>query len=62
MKSRDRGELDMMLDALNIQVDNPCAVLEQEISKTLLKDGEHALYGMFLRITELERIQEVISQ
>ncbi|CAM9901328.1 unnamed protein product, partial [Hapterophycus canaliculatus] len=59
IKSRDKGELARMLDTLNIQVDNPCAVLDQENSKKFLQGSERDKYAFFMKATDLDRILAV---
>lgn len=55
---RSKEEIVSIVDALNIQVDNPVSVLTQETSKTLLAKGDgKALYKFFLKATQLEQIQ-----
>jgi hypothetical protein len=46
-------QLDKVLDFLNIQIENPCVVLDQENSKTFLKGSPHDKYKFFLRATGL---------
>ncbi|CAN0074078.1 unnamed protein product, partial [Phaeothamnion confervicola] len=54
--SRDRKDLEKMLDHLNIQVDNPCAVLDQENAKKFLQGSERDKYHFFMKATDLDRI------
>ena len=54
--SRNKKDLDAMLDQLNIQVENPVAVLDQEEAKTFLCGKPKEKYTFFLKATELERI------
>ncbi|CAN0170857.1 unnamed protein product, partial [Ectocarpus sp. 8 AP-2014] len=56
VKSREKSELTRLLDTLNIQVDNPCAVLDQENSKKFLQGSESDKYAFFMKATDLERI------
>jgi len=52
---RVREELDRILMAFNIQVDNPIAVLNQDTAKTFLfKCEPDKLYTFFMRATQLE--------
>jgi chromosome segregation ATPase len=48
--------LDAMLDHLNIQVENPVAVLDQEEAKKILTGKPEDKYSFFTKATELERI------
>ncbi|CAM9332494.1 unnamed protein product [Ectocarpus fasciculatus] len=56
IKSKEKSELTKLLDTLNIQVDNPCAVLDQENSKKFLQGSESDKYAFFMKATDLERI------
>ncbi|CBJ48925.1 smc-like protein [Ectocarpus siliculosus] len=56
VKSKEKSELTRLLDTLNIQVDNPCAVLDQENSKKFLQGSESDKYAFFMKATDLERI------
>ena len=59
VKSKAKDELIRMLDVLNIQVDNPCAVLDQENSKNFLQGSERDKYAFFMKATDLDRILAV---
>lgn len=59
VKSKAKDELNRMLDVLNIQVDNPCAVLDQENSKKFLQGSERDKYAFFMKATDLDRILAV---
>jgi structural maintenance of chromosomes protein 6 len=54
--SRSRKDLDEMLDKLNIQVENPVAILDQEEAKKFLTGKAADKYKFFMKATELERI------
>lgn len=54
--SRSKKDLDAMLDQLNIQVENPVAVLDQEEAKKFLTGKPEDKYNFFTKATELERI------
>ena len=45
-----------MLDKMNIQVDNPVAVLDQENSKNFIRGSEKQKFQFFQRATDLEKI------
>ena len=45
-----------MLDQLNIQVENPVAVLDQEEAKKFLTGKDEDKYDFFTKATELERL------
>ncbi|CAM9711696.1 unnamed protein product [Scytosiphon promiscuus] len=62
VKSRDRAELLRMLEELNVQVDNPCSLLDQENSKKFLQGSEHDKYAFFMRATDLDRILSKIDE
>jgi structural maintenance of chromosomes protein 6 len=55
-KSRSKKDMDEMLDKLNIQVENPVAILDQEESKKFLTGKASDKYNFFMKATELERI------
>lgn len=54
--SRSRKDLDALLDQLNVQVENPVAVLDQEEAKKFLTGKAEDKYAFFTKATELERI------
>lgn len=60
-KSRSKKDLDDMLDHLNIQVDNPVAILDQEEAKKFLQGKASEKYGFFMKATELERIDRIYA-
>jgi len=55
-QSRSKKDLDSMLDQLNIQVENPVAVLDQEEAKKFLTGKPEDKYEFFTKATELERL------
>ena len=55
-RSRSKKDLDEMLDKLNIQVENPVAILDQEEAKKFLTGKADDKYAFFMKATELERI------
>ncbi len=55
-KSRSKKELVALLDQLNIQVENPVAVLDQEEAKKFLMGKPEDKYDFFMKATELERL------
>ncbi|KAL9181634.1 hypothetical protein ACHAXT_010439 [Thalassiosira profunda] len=55
-QSRSKKDLDAMLDQLNIQVENPVAVLDQEEAKKFLTGKAEDKYAFFTKATELERL------
>lgn len=55
-KSKSKKDLDEMLDKLNIQVENPVAILDQEEAKKFLTGKSSDKYNFFMKATELERI------
>lgn len=60
-RSRSKKDLDEMLDTLNIQVDNPVSILDQEESKKFLTGKSSDKYNFFMKATELERIDNKFS-
>lgn len=55
-RSRSKKDLDDMLDQLNIQVENPVAVLDQEEAKKFLTGKAEDKYSFFEKATDLERL------
>ena len=55
-QSRSKKDLNEMLDKLNIQVENPVAILDQEEAKKFLTGKAEAKYNFFMKATELERL------
>ena len=60
-RSRSKKDLDEMLDKLNIQVENPVAILDQEEAKKFLTGKDAHKYEFFMKATELERIDNTYS-
>lgn len=60
-RSRSKKDLDAMLDQLNIQVENPVAVLDQEEAKKFLTGKAEDKYEFFTKATELERLDRVYA-
>jgi len=59
VQKKHREELERILFALNIQVDNPIAVLNQDTAKTFLfKCDPDKLYTFFMRATQLEACKQ----
>ncbi|CAB9514637.1 of chromosomes protein 6 [Seminavis robusta] len=59
--SRNKKDLLDMLDYMNIQVDNPVAILSQEEAKKFLGGKPEDKYRFFTKATELERIDGVYA-
>ena len=55
-QSRSKQDLDRLLDYLNIQVENPVTVLDQEEAKKFLTGKPSDKYSFFAKATELERM------
>jgi len=55
-RSKAKKDLDQLLDQLNIQVENPVAVLDQEEAKKFLCGKPEDKYAFFAKATELERL------
>ena len=56
VKSVSKRDLIDMLDKLNIQVDNPVAILSQEDTKHFLQGSGQDKYDFFKRATDLKRV------
>ncbi|XP_012142309.2 structural maintenance of chromosomes 6 isoform X1 [Megachile rotundata] len=55
--STKRNELDNILQAMNIQIDNPIAILNQDISRTFLVSSKpEEKYELFMKATLLDKI------
>jgi len=54
--SKSKKDLEAMLDQLNIQVENPVVVLDQEEAKKFLNGKPEDKYAFFCKATELERM------
>ncbi|KAI9909730.1 hypothetical protein PsorP6_014901 [Peronosclerospora sorghi] len=55
--SKRKADLDAMLDHLNIQTENPCAILDQENAKLFLKGNPLDKYKFFLQSTDLYKMR-----
>lgn len=51
-----------MLDHLNIQTENPCAILDQENAKLFLKGNPTEKYKFFLQSTDLYKMRTTYSK
>lgn len=61
--STRKEELDNILDAFAIQVENPFAVLNQEVSREFLSNASPAsMYSYFMKATELEKLSSDYKQ
>jgi chromosome segregation ATPase len=60
-KSTAKKDLDAMLDQLNIQVENPVAVLDQEDAKKFLTGKPEDKYNFFAKATDLERMDRTYA-
>eukprot|EP00535_Pseudo-nitzschia_heimii_P003888 CAMPEP_0197177072 /NCGR_PEP_ID=MMETSP1423-20130617/2806_1 /TAXON_ID=476441 /ORGANISM="Pseudo-nitzschia heimii, Strain UNC1101" /LENGTH=1222 /DNA_ID=CAMNT_0042626559 /DNA_START=130 /DNA_END=3798 /DNA_ORIENTATION=+ len=60
-QSRSKRDLDEMLDKLNIQVENPVAILDQEEAKKFLTGKAREKYNFFMKATELERLDNTYA-
>lgn len=56
VRSNRKKDLDNLLDQLNIQVENPVAVLDQEEAKKFLTGKPEDKYAFYAKATELERL------
>lgn len=60
--SSAKKDLDNMLDQLNIQVENPVAVLDQEDAKKFLTGKPEDKYNFFAKATDLERMDRTYAK
>jgi len=59
--SHSKQDLFEMLDTLNIQVENPVAVLDQDEAKKFLMGKAEDKYAFFMKATELERVDHTYA-
>ncbi|RLN98589.1 hypothetical protein BBJ28_00022200, partial [Nothophytophthora sp. Chile5] len=60
--SKLKSDLEAMLDHLNIQTENPCAILDQENAKLFLKGNPADKYKFFLQSTDLYKMRTTYSK
>lgn len=58
--STSKNELNDLLDHLNVQIDNPVAILDQEEAKKFLTGRDSAKYEFFMKATELQRVNRTL--
>jgi hypothetical protein len=58
--SREKRELEKLLQHFNIFVDNPCCILTQELSKSFINGAEREKYEFFLKV-ELDLVDRLHS-
>jgi chromosome segregation ATPase len=56
-RSRSKKDLADILDKLNMQVENPVAILDQEEAKLFLKGKATEKYAFFMKATQLDRVE-----
>ena len=55
--STKKEELDRIISALNIQVDNPVSVLNQDSARTFLNSSDpREKFALFMKATQLEKL------
>lgn len=60
--STNRSELHKLILYLNIQVDNPVCVLNQDLARSFLKDSdEKKQYNLFLKATQIDAITSKLN-
>ncbi|CAI5738097.1 unnamed protein product [Peronospora destructor] len=60
--SKLKTDLDAILDHLNIQTENPCAILDQENAKLFLKGNPQDKYRFFLQSTDLYKMRTTYAK
>lgn len=61
--SSKKEELDRILSAFNIQVDNPVSILNQDAARTFLNSTDpHDKYKLFMKATQLEQIEQLYKE
>ena len=61
-RSRSKDDLVKLLDHLNITVDNPVSILDQEDAKKFITGKSQDKYNFFLKATDLERLDNSYAQ
>lgn len=57
--STKREELDNIMTTMNIQIDNPISVLNQDVSRTFLVNSKaDEKYNLFMKATLLDTIED----
>lgn len=61
--STKKADLDKMMFFLNIQVDNPVLILNQDAARSFLKDSDpKKLFQLFMKATQIETIQNKLNE
>jgi chromosome segregation ATPase len=60
--SKSRKDVDAIRAHMNIDVANPCCVLDQETFKTFIKDSPEDKYAFFLKATELDTLGKALIE
>jgi chromosome segregation ATPase len=61
--SSKKEELDRIVSAFNIQVDNPISILNQDTARTFLNSSDpYEKYKLFMKATQLEQIQRTYME
>ena len=50
------------MNQFNIQIDNPCAVMTQDTSRSFISSSPHDKYKFFLKATQLQRMREDLDE
>ena len=58
MVSTKKDDLAKILQGLNVQTENPCCVLTQEMAKKFVFDKDSDKYGFFLNATGLSKLKD----
>ncbi|KAE9321874.1 hypothetical protein PR003_g17364 [Phytophthora rubi] len=59
--SKLKKDVEAMMDHLNIQTENPCAILDQDSAKLFLKGSSADKYKFFLQATELDKMRTTFA-
>jgi hypothetical protein len=61
--SSKKEELDKIVLALNIQINNPITILNQDTARTFLNSSDpHEKYKLFMKATQLEQTQREYAE
>ena len=61
LRSSSKSDVNELLDHLNVQIDNPVAILDQEEAKKFLTGKDSAKYEFFMKATELARVNRTLQ-
>ncbi|KDR12930.1 structural maintenance of chromosomes protein 6 isoform X2 [Zootermopsis nevadensis] len=61
--SSKKEELDRIVSAFNIQIENPVTIMNQDTARTFLNSSNsHEKYNLFMKATQLEQIKQTYAE